>query len=112
MNIENLGASFDDAFECNSDQLVWVINAFGEPHFADVLYHSDQVTVTRFFTQTGVGRIRTFNAMYIAQLEGTHRFIVVCGTIKTSKINKVQEYETVGKRMLYNATKELWNIRY
>lgn len=108
----NLGAFFEEAYECPAEVFDKVLGAFGEPHNIDVLYHDDQVTVTRLFTQVETGRIRAYNAMYIAQLEGSDKYMITSGTIRTSRVDKVPEYEKVGKRKLYRATKELWNAHY
>lgn len=112
MTRNNLGAFFEEAYECPSDVFDKVLSAFGEPHHIDVIYHDDQVTVTRLFTQVESGKIRGYNAMYVAQLEDTDRYIITSGTIRTSRSDKVPEYEKVGKRLLYRATKELWNAHY
>lgn len=112
MNSLNFGGFFEEAYECTPPKFDKILNAFGEPHNIDVIYHNDQVTVTRMFTQTQTGRTFAYNAMYVAQLEGTDRYIVTTGTIRSSRLDKVPEYEKVGKRKLYNKTKELWNITY
>ena len=112
MNSLNFGGFFEEAYECTSPKIDRVYNAFGEPHHIDVIYHNDQVTVVRMITQTETGRIFAFNVMYTAQLEGTNKHIVTCGKIRTSRLDKVPEYEKIGKRKLYRKTRELWNVQY
>ena len=112
MSSFDFGGFFEEAYECTPPKLDRVMNAFGEPHNIDDIYHNGVVTVTRMFTQVATGRIVEYNVMYMAQLEGTDRHIVTCGKIRTSRLDKVPEYEKIGKRKLYNKTKELWNITY
>lgn len=109
---EGFGASFEDAYECTHPKVDKIINAFGEPHSADVLYASSEIEIFRFLQQTEIGMVRSFKIMYAAQLVGTERYIITCGSIRTSNPEKFPEYEKVGKRKLYKATKELWNIQY
>lgn len=112
MNYRSPGVSFEAAYECTPPEIDRILNAFGEPHDIDVLYHSDQISIMRLLVQTQSGRIRVYRIMYAAHLEGTDRYIVTCGTIRTARMDKLAEYEKTGKQKLYEATRAVWNIRY
>lgn len=108
----NFGGFFEDAYECTHPKIDRVLNAFGEPHSADVLFQNDQIEISRLVLQTQVGMIRQYKVMLIAQLANVDKYIVTCGTIRTSKPEKYAEYEKIGKRILYKATKQIWKVQY
>lgn len=108
----NFGAGFEDAYECTHPKIDRIFNAFGEPHAADTIFSNNRIKISRFLLQTGVGMVRSYKIMFLANLIGTADFIVTCGTITTSRDDKIAEYEKVGKRKLYKAIQEFWNIQF
>lgn len=110
-NIE-FGAHFEDAYECTHPQIDRILNAFGEPHSANVIHQDNRIKISRLLTQTGIGILRSYKIMFIANLTGTIRFIITCGSITTCQDDKIPEYEKIGKRKLYKAICQFWNIQF
>lgn len=106
------GVEFENAYECTHPKVDKILNAFGEPHSADMLFENEQIKIDRLLIQTGVGMVRSYKIMYIAQLVGTEKFIITCGTVRIANPSKMIEYEKIGKRKLYRATRQIWNIQY
>lgn len=106
------GCEFEEAYECTSPKVDRIMNAFGTPHEASVIYSNDQIDIFRYVIQTQTGRICGFKIMYAATRTGTDRYIITCGEITTANLKKVPEYEKTGKRKLYNAIKRLWKVRF
>lgn len=111
------GACFKPAYACSHDEVERVLDAIGVPERSDIIYHSDQLDIFRFFWQTRFYTMLTFNLVFVAQRINEDdipldEYIVVAGTINTTKYGDEPECERVGKRMLHKATKEMWNITY
>lgn len=107
-----LGASFGDAYDVNRVELEAVIELISPYEAFDIIFHNEEVDVYRVFTQTDRGTIKSFNLTFIAERIGYDEFLVTSGTIRTTEYVKEQEYEKVGKRILYKATKQRWNTIY
>lgn len=103
---------FETAYECDYPRLERILNAFGEPQSSDIIYVNSDVVVTRFFTQTGFGRLKRYHLMFLAQQIDGDRYIVTCGDIKTGRSDQVFEHEKAGKRILYEAIKEHWQTQF
>ena len=107
-----IGATFEDVYECDAVKFNRVFNAFGIPHHSSLIWCNEDVDVFRYLIQTQTGRVMGYKIMYEANIVDTDRFLVTCGTICTSRLDKVPEYEKVGKRKLVEAMKELWHVRF
>lgn len=103
---------FENAYECTHPKIDRILNAFGRPHRADCIFQNEQVEIYRFLTQTGIGSAFSFNVMYSANLKDTQKYIVCCGHIQSCRADKIPEYETIGKRKLYNAIRRFWKIQF
>ena len=112
MTMYEFGVEFEDAYECTHPKIDRILNAFGRPHRADCIFQNEQIEIYRFLTQTGTGSVFSFNIMYSANLKGTQKYIVCCGSIQSCRPDKIPEYEAVGKRKLYNAIRSTWKIRF
>lgn len=65
------GCEFEEAYECTSPKVDRIMNAFGTPHEASVIYSNDQVDIFRYVIQTQTGRICGFKIMYAAVLNSS-----------------------------------------
>ena len=107
-----LGAYFGEAYQVNNVELEAVISLVTPAEVFDLIFHNEIVNVYRIFSQTGFSKIKEFNLTFIAELINKDAYLVTSGTIRTGEYLKEPEYEKVGKRILYNATKQLWNVKY
>lgn len=103
---------FEEAYECDYPRLERILNAFGEPQSSDIIYVNHDVVISRFFTQTGFGRRKTYHIMFIAQQIDGEKYIVTCGDIKTGHPENVMENEKIGKRLLHDAMLKLWQTEF
>jgi len=107
-----IGASFGDAYSVNKIELDAVIDLVTPAEAFDLIYHNDEVNVYRIFTQTASKPLLAFNLTFIGELIDKDSFLVTSGTIRTTDYIREQEYEKAGKRILYNAIRQQWKVRF
>ena len=107
-----IGASFGDAYPVNLNELQLVFTLLPPDDAFDVIYSNDQTNVYRRFSDVTAGLIHEYNLFFFAELIDQDQYLATCGTIRTSDPHKVFEYEKVGKRILYNAIRQHWNVRF
>lgn len=110
--IQEYGAEFEDVYECDAVKFNRIFNAFGIPHSSTLIWCNEDADVFRYLIQTQTGRVMGYKIMYEANIIDTDRFLVTTGTIFTSRLDKVPEYEKIGKRKLVKAMKELWHVKF
>ena len=107
-----IGASFGEVYAVSNEELEAVIDLVTPAEAFDLIFHNNDVNVYRIFSQVTSKHILEFNLTYIAELIDKDTFLVTSGIIRTTEYIRVPEYEKIGKRILYNATKQRWNIHY
>ena len=106
------GAFFGDAYKADSKTLAAVLELITPSEVFDAIYMSDQINVYRIFSQTKTSRPMEFNITFIGELADESEWIITSGTICTNRYIEEIDLEKIGKRILYNAIRQHWNIRF
>ena len=110
--ISNSNVFFGDAYLADSDVLAAVLDLVTPSEIFDVIYSNDDVIIYRVFTQTRTKPPMEFNVTFIGERSDQESWLITSGIIRTGEYLKELEYEKVGKRILYNAIRQHWNIRF
>lgn len=103
---------FGDAYTVNSIELAAVVDLITPSEVFDVIYSNDDVVIYRVFTQTKVKPPMEFNVTFIGERSGKESWMITSGIIRAGEYLKELEYEKIGKRILYNAIRQHWNVRF
>lgn len=107
------GASFCDPYLVSQMEIERILKILNNYESFDIIYGSDDFSVFRAFQQTLRKPMMAFNVSFIAENNNdTDYYLITDGTIRTSSYVKEQEYEKVGKRLLYRAMKERWEAKF
>lgn len=107
-----IGASFGEAYCVGKTELEAVIDLVTPAEAFDLIYHNDEVNIYRIFTQTASEPLLVFNLTFVGELIDRDKYLITSGTIRTTEYVREQEYEKIGKRILYNAIKQQWSVRF
>lgn len=103
---------FGDAYHADNTVLAAVIDLITPAEVFDVIFVNDEVVIYRMFTQTKFKSPMEFNVTFIGELVDKDSWLITSGVIRTAKYLKEPEYEKIGKRILYNAIRQHWNVRF
>ena len=107
------GASFCNPYLASDMEIRRILQTLNNYESFDIIYASDDFSVFRAFQQTLRKPMMAFNVSFVAENNNdTEYYLVTDGTIRTSSYLKEQEYEKVGKRLLYRAMIEHWNAKF
>lgn len=107
------GASFCDPYLVSQMEIKRILKILNNYESFDIIYGSDDFSVFRAFQQTLRKPMMAFNVSFIAENNSdTDYYLITDGTIRTSSYVKEQEYEKIGKRLLYRAMKERWKAKF
>lgn len=107
------GASFCEPYLLSRTEVARTLRILNNYESFDIIYASDDFSVFRAFQQTLRQPMMAFNLTFIAENNNdTDCYLITDGTIRTSSYVKEQEYEKVGKRLLYRAMIEHWNAKF
>ena len=110
INKHNSDVFFGDAYTVNSIELAAVIDLITPSEVFDVIYTNDDVIIYRIFAQTRTKPPMEFNVTFIGERSDKESWLITSGIIRTGEYLKELEYEKVGKRILYNAIRQHWNV--